>query len=189
VDLLEVLVECLLHPASIFFRISHDRKDHPWTGRARTTQERTAARGCLKYQLRLLHASSFPQIPVLVMAVEQNAFRAGALKMGIARHAYVIATSAPEPVSSVMTNHYFELAAFHAVGATSEIGHEALGAAESSKVGIKRGPSARKKKSTIVFVSQRRRSRKAINVCQNETNVLPEVTSIRAQPALGFPPP
>jgi hypothetical protein len=164
VDLLEVLVECLLHPASIFFRISHDRKDHPWTGRARTTQERTAARSWLNYQLWLLQARNFPQIPVLVMAVEQNAFRAGALKMGIARYADVIATSAPEPVSAAVTNHHFELAAFHAVGATRQIGHEALVAAAFSKVGIKRRSKRTQKESTIVFVSQRRRPRKAINV-------------------------
>ena len=50
-------IECLLHPASIFFRISHDCEDHPWTGRARTAQERAAARGYLNHQLRLLHIS------------------------------------------------------------------------------------------------------------------------------------
>jgi hypothetical protein len=144
VDLLEVHVECLLHPASIFFRISHDCKDHSWTGRARTAQERAAARGCLNHQLRLLLISSFPQIPVLVMTVKQDPFGADALKMGIARHAYVIATSAPEPVCSALTNHHFELAAFHAVGATLKMGHQLLVAAESSRVGIKRGPSARR---------------------------------------------
>jgi hypothetical protein len=60
---------------------------------------------------------------IVARALEQNAFGTCALKMGIFRLADVAASSAHEPSSSTLANHYFELAAFHAIGATGQLGH------------------------------------------------------------------
>ena len=48
--------------------------------------------------------------------IDQNAIGTGAWKAVIARHGRVIATSAGEAILAGLSNHYFELAAFNAVG-------------------------------------------------------------------------
>jgi hypothetical protein len=78
---------------------------------------------CKNGKLNFLSPSSEA---ILVMAVEQNALGTCALKIGISRHADVTIASAHDPDSIALANHHFELAAFHAVGATGQLAHAIL---------------------------------------------------------------